>query len=66
LPAAAERAGADGLLLLPHYLTGGVVAHVEAVCKSTRLGVIFYHRDRARVNEELLERPLSPTPVMPD
>jgi 5-dehydro-4-deoxyglucarate dehydratase len=60
LAAAAERAGADGLLLLPHYLTEappeGVAAHVEAVCKSTRLGVIFYHRDRARINEELLER----------
>jgi 5-dehydro-4-deoxyglucarate dehydratase len=60
LVAAAERAGADGLLLLPHYLTEaspeGVAAHVEAVCKSTRLGVIFYHRDRARVNEEALER----------
>jgi 5-dehydro-4-deoxyglucarate dehydratase len=60
LAAAAERAGADGLLLLPTYLTEappeGIAAHVEAVCKSTRLGVIFYHRDRARINEELLER----------
>ena len=55
---AAERA--DGLLLLPTYLTEappeGIAAHVEAVCKSTRLGVIFYNRDRARLNEELLER----------
>src|SRR6516165_801565 len=54
---AAERA--DGLLLLPTYLTEappeGIAAHVEAVCKSTRLGVIFYNRDRARLNEELLE-----------
>lgn len=60
LAGAAERAGADGLLLLPHYLTEappeGIAAHVEAVCKSTRLGVIFYHRDRARLTEELLER----------
>jgi 5-dehydro-4-deoxyglucarate dehydratase len=59
LAAAAERAGADGLLLLPTYLTEaspeGIAAHVEAVCKSTRLGVIFYHRDRARLTEELLE-----------
>ena len=56
---AAERVGADGLLLLPTYLTEappeGIAAHVEAVCKSTRLGVIFYNRDRARLNEELLE-----------
>ena len=55
---AAERA--DGLLLLPTYLTEappeGIAAHVEAVCKSTRLGVIFYNRDRARLNEDLLER----------
>jgi 5-dehydro-4-deoxyglucarate dehydratase len=59
LAGAAERAGADGLLLLPTYLTEapaeGIAAHVEAVCKSTRLGVIFYNRDRARLNEELLE-----------
>jgi 5-dehydro-4-deoxyglucarate dehydratase len=60
LAAAAERAGADGLLLLPTYLTEappeGIAADVEAVCKSTWLGVIFYHRDRARINEDLLER----------
>lgn len=60
LAGAAERAGADGLLLLPTYLTEappeGIAAHVEAVCKSTRLGVIFYHRDRARITEDLLER----------
>ena len=34
----AERAGAQGILLLPHYLTEasqeGLVAHVEAVCLS--------------------------------
>lgn len=45
---AAETAGADGILLLPPYLTeaskDGVAAHVEAVCKSTRLGVILYNR----------------------
>ena len=56
---AAEDAGADGLLLLPPYLlnaeTAGLVAHVEAVCASTRLGVIFYHRDNAILNESALE-----------
>ena len=40
----AEKAGADGLLLLPPYLVGssqaGLAAHVEAVCKATGLGVI--------------------------
>src|SRR5437868_3852903 len=56
---AAETAGADGLLLLPPYLLNseatGLSAHVEAVCKSTKLGVIFYNRDNAILNESALE-----------
>src|ERR1700729_1906391 len=48
---AAEDAGADGILLLPPYLVGaeqaGLSAHVEAICASTRLGVIMYNRDNA-------------------
>ncbi len=55
---AAERAGADGLLLLPPYLVhseqAGLAAHVEAVCASTRLGVIVYNRDNAMLNEDTL------------
>ena len=51
LASAAERAGADGILLLPPYLVfseqAGLAAHVEAVCKATRLGVIVYNRDNA-------------------
>ena len=54
----AEKAGADGLLLLPQYLVGakqeGLAAHIEAVCKSTNLGVIVYNRDNAVVNEDTL------------
>ncbi|MBT9332060.1 5-dehydro-4-deoxyglucarate dehydratase [Paracidobacterium acidisoli] len=57
---AAETAGADGLLLLPPYLVSseaaGLMAHVEAVCASTRLGVIFYNRDNAILHEDSLER----------
>ena len=57
---AAERAGADGLLLLPPYLVNseqeGLAAHVEAVCASTKLGVIVYNRDNAMLNEETLAR----------
>jgi 5-dehydro-4-deoxyglucarate dehydratase len=57
---AAEAAGADGLLLLPPYLVNseaaGLSAHVEAVCKSTKLGVIFYNRDNAILNESALEK----------
>jgi dihydrodipicolinate synthase/N-acetylneuraminate lyase len=61
----AERAGADGLLLLPPYLVHseqqGLAAHVEAVCASTKLGVIVYNRDNAMLNEDTLAavRPLS-------
>jgi 5-dehydro-4-deoxyglucarate dehydratase len=57
---AAEAAGADGLLLFPPYLVNadpaGLVRHVEAVCASTRLGLIFYNRDNAVLNEGALER----------
>jgi 5-dehydro-4-deoxyglucarate dehydratase len=56
----AEAVGADGLLLLPPYLVNseptGLVAHVEAVCASTHLGVIFYNRDNAILNEPAIER----------
>ncbi|HWK46992.1 MAG TPA: 5-dehydro-4-deoxyglucarate dehydratase [Stellaceae bacterium] len=59
LAAAAERAGADGILLLPPYLItseqDGLAAHIEAVCASTKLGVIVYNRDNAIVNETTLE-----------
>jgi len=56
----AEKAGADGLLLLPPYLThseqAGLAAHVEAVCASTRLGVIVYNRDNAILEPDTLAR----------
>ena len=57
---AAEQAGADGLLLLPPYLvnaeSAGLIAHAKAVCESTRLGVIFYNRDNAILDESALEK----------
>jgi 5-dehydro-4-deoxyglucarate dehydratase len=57
---AAQAAGADGLLLLPPYLLksepAGLMAHVEAVCASTRLGVIFYNRDNAIIDDRTLEQ----------
>jgi len=56
----AETAGADGLLLLPPYLIhseqDGLAAHVEAVCKSTGLGVIVYNRDNAILQPDTLAR----------
>ncbi|MBD8050525.1 5-dehydro-4-deoxyglucarate dehydratase [Limnohabitans radicicola] len=55
---AAERAGAHGILLLPHYLTEagqeGLIAHVEAVCKSVRFGVIVYNRNVCKLTPESL------------
>jgi 5-dehydro-4-deoxyglucarate dehydratase len=57
---AAEAAGAQGLLLLPHYLTEasqeGLAAHVEMVCKSTGLGVIVYNRNVCRLLPATLEQ----------
>ncbi|MDV9030814.1 5-dehydro-4-deoxyglucarate dehydratase [Pseudomonas sp. RAC1] len=56
----AERLGAKGLLLLPHYLTeasqDGVAAHVEAVCKSVKIGVVVYNRNVCRLNATQLEQ----------
>ena len=56
----AGRAGADGILLMPPYLVKasqeGLAAHVEAVCKSTPLGVIVYNRDNAILTADTLER----------
>lgn len=55
---AAERAGAHGILLLPHYLTEagqqGLAAHVEAVCKSVKFGVIVYNRATSRLKPDTL------------
>lgn len=58
LAVAAEKAGADGVLLLPPYLVGskqeGLAEHVAAVCKSTSLGVIVYNRDNAVLQADTL------------
>lgn len=57
---AAEKAGADGLLLFPPYLVNpdaaGLVEHVRAVCSSTHLGVIVYNRDNAIVDDIALAK----------
>lgn len=54
----AERLGAQGVLLLPHYLTEagqeGLAAHVEAVCRSVKLGVIIYNRGACRLQADTL------------
>lgn len=57
---ATEDAGADGILLLPPYLlnseAAGLAAHAEAVCSSTNLGVIFYNRDNAIMDDVTLAK----------
>jgi 5-dehydro-4-deoxyglucarate dehydratase len=54
----AERLGAQGILLLPHYLTeasqDGLVAHVEEVCKSVKFGVVVYNRNVCKLTPESL------------
>ena len=55
----AERLGAQGVLLLPQYLTeagqAGLVAHVEAVCRSVRIGVIVYNRGGCKLTPASLQ-----------
>ena len=54
----AERLGAHGVLLMPHYLTeasqDGLVEHVVAVCKSVKFGVVIYNRNVCKLNAESL------------
>lgn len=56
----AERLGAQGVLLLPHYLTEasqeGLAAHVEAVCRSVRIGVVVYNRGACRLTPASLQQ----------
>ncbi|MFI5780583.1 5-dehydro-4-deoxyglucarate dehydratase [Nocardia sp. NPDC051570] len=57
---AAEAAGAQGILLLPPYLTEagpeGLIEHVAAVCAATSLGVIFYSRANAACDDVTVAR----------
>lgn len=56
----AEAAGAAGILVLPHYLMfaeeAGVIAHMQAICRSVGLGVIYYARDNTRLSPAGLEK----------
>ena len=55
-----EAAGADGIFVLPPYLTempqDGIYEHVAAVCRATKLGVIVYHRANAAYTAETVRR----------
>lgn len=54
----AERLGAHGILLMPHYLTeasqDGLVEHVAAVCASVKFGVVIYNRNVCKLNADSL------------
>ena len=54
----AERLGAHGILLMPHYLTEagqeGLIEHVAQVCNSVKFGVIVYNRDRCKLTPQSL------------
>ena len=55
-----EKAGADGILLLPHYLVEapqeGLYDHVRRVCQSVGIGVMVYNRDNSIISAETLAR----------
>ncbi|HTN61715.1 MAG TPA: 5-dehydro-4-deoxyglucarate dehydratase [Devosia sp.] len=55
----AEKAGAAGILVLPHYLMfaeqEGIIAHMKAICDAVKIGVIYYARDNTRLTPDSLE-----------
>jgi len=55
-----EKVGADGILLLPHYLIDapqeGLHQHVKTVCQSIGIGVMVYNRDNAILHADTLAR----------
>jgi 5-dehydro-4-deoxyglucarate dehydratase len=65
---AAEAAGADGLLLMPPYLTessqAGLVEHVTQVCQATGLGVVVYSRANAVLHDEAVATLADRNPTM--
>ena len=55
-----EKAGADGILLLPHYLITaeqeGLYRHVKTVCDAVGIGVIVYNRDNSILSQATIAR----------
>jgi 5-dehydro-4-deoxyglucarate dehydratase len=55
-----EKAGADGILLLPHYMIDapqeGLYKHVKAICQSVGVGVMVYNRDNSVLQVDTLQR----------
>ncbi|WP_148254224.1 5-dehydro-4-deoxyglucarate dehydratase [Aidingimonas lacisalsi] len=57
---AAEEAGADGLLLMPPYLTecpqDGLVEYARQVCAATSLSIIYYNRGNGVLQADAVQR----------
>ncbi|KAA0010636.1 5-dehydro-4-deoxyglucarate dehydratase [Billgrantia pellis] len=56
---AAEDAGADGILLMPPYLTEcpqeGLVEYARRICDATELNVIYYNRGNGILNADSVQ-----------
>lgn len=56
---AAEEAGADGILLMPPYLTecpqDGLVEYARQICDSTAINVIYYNRGNGIMGSEAVQ-----------
>lgn len=64
----AEAAGADGILLLPHYLIDapqeGLYDHVRRICDATGMGVMIYNRDNAQFELDTIARLCDDCPTL--
>lgn len=56
----AQRCGASGILILPHYLTDasqdGLVAHIAAICNAVDIGLVVYNRGACRLTADSLSQ----------
>jgi 5-dehydro-4-deoxyglucarate dehydratase len=56
----AEKAGADGILLLPQYLISaeqeGLYRHIAAICRAVEIGAVVYHRDNCLFELDTMRR----------
>jgi len=57
---AAEEAGADGILLMPPYLTecpqDGLVEYARQICDSTSINVIYYNRGNGILEADAVQK----------
>ncbi|MEP2717102.1 5-dehydro-4-deoxyglucarate dehydratase [Pseudophaeobacter sp.] len=55
-----QNCGADGVLLLPHYLIGasqeGLFTHIKTVCDAVDIGVIIYNRANSVASADTVAR----------